>query len=140
MSDRDLRALTSEALLEVSPRDFAGTSGSFREQDQAEQDLDDSINYINVSSVSDNERESEESDDEVLLNVPTSSEQQPMEIEKEKEDFDADNLCNEGQTLLWDLIQDKQIVSTVVCFQAFCFTIMYFLWFSIVVCFQIKAQ
>ncbi len=108
--------LSSDDPLEVSPRDFEDSDDilphSSFQSDPVEGEYDeDEIHYMNVSPVSERERDSEESeDDEVASLVNRLSTASPSKS-PQKVDLDADKLCGEGQTLLWDLLQDKNIVS-----------------------------
>ena len=117
MGDSEVPAIPNEELLEVSPRDFEDSDDllphSSFQSDQAEGDYDeDEINYMNVSPVSERERDSDESeDDEVNLVNCLPSVSQGKSPQKVKEELEADSLCMEGKTLLWDLLQDDNIVS-----------------------------
>ncbi|XP_065067715.1 ubiquitin carboxyl-terminal hydrolase 34-like isoform X1 [Rhopilema esculentum] len=115
MSNTELQGLPNDNLLEVSPRDFDDSndllpSSSFQNE-QVEGDYDeDEINYMNVSPVSEREQESEESeDDDVSLANCLERGQQAKSPLREKEELNAECLCLEGKTLLWDLLQDGNV-------------------------------
>ena len=108
----------NEELLEVSARDFEDSndllpSTSFQ-NDPVEADYDEEeMNYMNVSPVSERDHESEDSeDDEVSVADCFQTGQYVKSPQRTKGDFHADSLCMEGRTLLWDLLQDKNVVST----------------------------
>eukprot|EP00794_Sanderia_malayensis_P020521 gene20521-22540_t len=112
--------LPNAELLDVSPRDFDDSddvmpiSSSFQ-SDQADGDTDeddDEMNYLNVSPVSeeragqrqDDTDASEEEEDQEVANLVNS-----MSSPKARSDLEANNLCLQGNTLLWDLLQDENI-------------------------------
>ena len=116
MGNAEIQGLPNDNLLEVSPRDFDDSndllpSSSFQNE-QVEGDYDeDEINYMNVSPVSEREQESEESeDDDVSLANCLERGQQAKSPLREKEELNAECLCLEGKTLLWDLLQDGNVV------------------------------
>ena len=116
INDTDLPPLPNEELLEVSPRDFEDSndilpSSSFQ-NDQVEADYEeDEMNYMNVSPVSERDHESEESEDEeVSVTNSFQRGQVPKSPQRSIGELNADSLCMDGRTLLWDLLQDKNVV------------------------------
>ena len=102
--------------MEVSPRDFEDSSdvlpSSSFQNDQVHAEYDeDEINYMNVSPVSERDRESLESEDEEL-SVTTSFQrsQAAKSPPKSGADFSTDSLNVNERTLLWDLLQDNNVV------------------------------
>ncbi len=119
MNSSEIQSLPNAELLEVSPRDFEDSDdilpNSSFQSDQAEDgDFDDDdMNYLNVSPVSEREQESDDSEDDEVASLVNAlpSVSQSKSPQKFKAELDADGLCLDGNTLLWDLLQDENIVS-----------------------------
>ena len=116
INDTEMSQLPNEDLLEVSPRDFEDSNdllpSSSYQNDQVEAEYDeDEINYMNVSPVSERDQESEESEeDEVSVGGPFQRSQVQKSPQRARGELNADSLCMDGRTLLWDLLQDKKVV------------------------------
>lgn len=119
MNDAEMLPLPNEELLEVSPRDFEDSNDllptSSFQNDPVDADYDEEeISYMNVSPVSERDHESEESEDEDV-SVAFQRGQVMKSPQRAKGDLNAESLCMDGRTLLWDLLQDKNIVSSMLC-------------------------
>ena len=119
MNEQELPLLPPQDILEVShnfedSNDNIPSSSFPSNQVEAEYD-EDEINYMNVSPVSERDREIEESEDqEISTERSLQRDQVSRSPQRSIEECNAESLCMEGRTLLWDLLQDKNVVNFLV--------------------------
>ena len=115
IDEQELPLLPPQDVLEIShefedSNDNIPSSSFPSNQVEAEYD-EDEINYMNVSPVSEGDQETEESEDQI---ISTESSLQRDQVSKSPqrsiEECNAESLCMEGRTLLWDLLQDMNVV------------------------------